>query len=111
MSGVSPATDRPPTKSTGKESFMPAAKLSTRVERSGESGWLLQKGPRELECLFRAIICHPAASILVADDDRNNRDASVGAGRLLGLPREKLIGRRLDDFAAPGFQSEIDDLW
>jgi hypothetical protein len=33
-------------------------------------------------------------------NDRNYRDASTGAGKLLGLPRDKIIGCRLDDFAA-----------
>src|SRR5271155_3381266 len=73
--------------------------------------WLVENGPRELELLFRAIVYHPSAPILIADNDRNYRDASSGAGKLLGLPREKIIGRSLDDFAAPGIKPAISERW
>jgi len=73
--------------------------------------WLVENGPKELELLFRAIVYQPSASILIADDDRRYRDASVGAGKLLGLPREKIIGRSLDDFAEPSFKPVISERW
>ncbi len=63
------------------------------------AGWLADNGPKELEGLFRAIVFHPSVPLLLADNDRHNLEASVGASRLLGLPREKIIGRSLDDFA------------
>ena len=75
------------------------------------TGWLVQNGPKELEVLFRAIIHQPAASILVADDNRKYRDASSGATKLLGLPREKIIGRDLDDFAESKFKPLIPERW
>jgi len=75
------------------------------------AGWLTENGPKELELLFRAIIYHPSAPILIADDDRKSRDASSGAGKLLGLPREKIIGRSLDDFAEPSFKPVIPERW
>ncbi len=75
------------------------------------SRWLEENGPRELELLFRAIVYHPAAPILITDNDRKYRDASTGAGKLLGLPRNKLIGCRMDDFAAPSFKPQISQLW
>jgi PAS domain S-box-containing protein len=75
------------------------------------AGWLVENGPRELEILFRAIVYHPAAPILITDDDGNSRDASIGAGKLLGLSREKIIGRRVDDFAQPGSKPQISQLW
>jgi len=75
------------------------------------TGWLAENGPKELELLFRAIVYHPSAPILITDDDGNSRDASVGVGKLLGLPREKIIGRRVDDFAQPGFKPQISQLW
>ena len=65
------------------------------------SPWLAENGPRELQSLFRAVVFHPSSPILIADDDRNYQDASVGAGKLFGLRREKIIGRRLDDFLQP----------
>jgi len=75
------------------------------------TGWLVENGPRELELLFRAIVYHPSAPILVTDDNGNTREASVGAGKLLGLPREKIIGRPVDDFAPPNFKPQISELW
>ena len=75
------------------------------------AAWLAENGPKELELLFRAIVFHPSAPILLADDDRHYRDASVGASKLLGLPREKLIGRSLDDFAEPSFKPVISERW
>jgi formate hydrogenlyase transcriptional activator len=72
--------------------------------------WLVENGPRELELLFRAIVYHVSAPILIADDDGNSRDASVGVGKLLGLPRERIIGHPIADFAQPGFKPQIAQL-
>ncbi len=74
-------------------------------------GWLAENGPRELELLFRAIVHHPSEPILIADDDRHNLEASSGAGKLLGLSREEVIGRSLDDFIEPGTKPKMSDLW
>ncbi len=73
--------------------------------------WLVENGPRELEILFRAILYHPSTPILITDDNGNSRDASIGVGKLLGLPRESIIGRPVDDFAQPGSKPEISQLW
>jgi formate hydrogenlyase transcriptional activator len=73
--------------------------------------WLAENGPKELESLFRAIVFQPSVPILIADNDRLSREASVGASRLLGVPREKIIGRSLDDFAEPGFKPVISERW
>ena len=69
--------------------------MCSAVAQSILPHWLLENGPRQLEQLFRAIIFNPSAPILITDNDRNHRDASAGAGRMLGVPREKLIGRQL----------------
>ncbi len=61
--------------------------------------------------LFRAIVFQPSVPILITDDDRQYRDASTGAGKLLGLPREKIIGQSLDDFAAPAVKAVIPERW
>jgi formate hydrogenlyase transcriptional activator len=89
----------------------PKEGLLGKASHSPASRWLEENGPRELELLFRAIVYHPATPILITDNDRKYRDASAGAGKLLGLPRNKLIGCRMDDFAAPGFKPQISQLW
>ena len=73
--------------------------------------WLVENGPKELELLFRAIVFQPSVPILIADNDRHYREASVGASKLLGIPREKIIGRSLDDFAEPSFKPVISERW
>src|SRR5579863_7026373 len=75
------------------------------------TGWLVENGPKELESLFRAIVFQPSVPILITDNDRHSREASVGAGKLLGIPREKIIGRPLDDFAEPSFKPVISQRW
>ncbi|MEQ1949587.1 MAG: PAS domain-containing protein [Bryobacteraceae bacterium] len=75
------------------------------------SPWLAENGPRELLALFRAVVFHPSSPILIADHDRNYQEASVGAGKLLGLRRENLIGRRLDDFLAPALTPLVGERW
>jgi len=75
------------------------------------AAWLLEHGPKELELLFQAIVFHPSTPILLADNDRLSREASVGAGKLLGLPREKIIGRSLDEFAKPSFKPVLSERW
>jgi len=61
--------------------------------------------------LFRAIVFHPSAPLLLADDNRNYTEASVGASKLLGIPRAKIIGKSLDDFAEPGFKPVLSERW
>ena len=85
--------------------------MSPGVSPSQPNRWLVERGPQELELLFRAIVYHPSTPILITDNDRNYRDASIGAGKLLGLPRDKIIGRRMDEFAAPCFKPQISQLW
>ena len=85
--------------------------LNSMASQPQAASWLADNGPQELELLFRAIVFHPSVPILLADNDRHYRDASVGASKLLGLPREKIIGRSLDDFAEPDFKPVISERW
>jgi len=73
--------------------------------------WLTENGPKELELLLRAVIFHPSTPILIADNDRRYQEASIGASKLLGLPREKLVGRSLDEFAVPEIRPVISERW
>ncbi len=85
--------------------------MNTVSSRAAATTWLAEHGPRELESLFRAIVFQPSAPILIADNDRHYQEASIGAGRLLGLPREKIIGKSLDDFAAPEMKPVLPERW
>src|SRR6202521_1373400 len=76
-----------------------------------QTGWLVENGLKELELLFRAVLYHPSEPILIADSDRHYVDANSGAGRLLGLSRDQIIGRRIDDFAEASFRPRIEQLW
>lgn len=78
---------------------------------SQSAGWLVENGPRELELLFRAIVYHPSAPILLTDDKGCSRDASVGVGRILGIPREKIVGRPIDEFALPDSKLQVSKLF
>jgi PAS domain S-box-containing protein len=73
--------------------------------------WLLKSGPRELELLLRAVLYHSSQPVFIADDDRNCLDASFGAGKLLGLSRDQIIARRIDEFVAPSFQPQMERRW
>ena len=76
-----------------------------------DARWLVENGPRQLELLFRAIVYHPSAPVVIMDDNGHSKDASIGAGKLLGLPREHIIGRPVDDFADPAFKPRMSELW
>jgi PAS domain S-box-containing protein len=85
--------------------------LVSETSQARKAGWLLENGPAELELLFRAVVFHPRVPILITDDERRHRDASVGASKLLGLPRGAIIGQKLEDLADPGFQPQVPELW
>jgi PAS domain S-box-containing protein len=85
--------------------------LSSIASQKRLARWLTENGPEKLELILRAIVFHPWAPILLVDNDRHYIEASVGASNLLGLPREKIIGRSLDDFAEPAFKPVISERW
>lgn len=79
--------------------------------RSVSCEWLHENGPREVELLFRAIIYHPAASVLSTDGEGTLLDVSTGASRFLGLPRDRLAGHPLSEFTAVTAKEELRRLW
>ena len=84
--------------------------MSSAASTSADTNWLMKNGPRELELLFRTIIFYPSAPIIIADDEGKSMDASVGVGKLLGLSRNEIIGRPVDDFAVPTGDGRISQL-
>ena len=84
---------------------------SSKGPQSLAAQWLVENGPRELELLFRAIVFHPPAPILITDDDGNPKEASVGVGKLLGLTRDEIIGRPVDDFAPADLKPGVTQIW
>jgi formate hydrogenlyase transcriptional activator len=85
--------------------------MQSAETRQTAAGWLLETGLKELELLFGSILYYPSDPILLTNNDRNCLDASSGACKLLQLSRDKIIGRRIDDFTEPGFRPQIDQLW
>ena len=82
-----------------------AATRQTRVKR------LVNSSLGSLDLLTRAVVCHSSMPIFIATDDRRFLEVSFGAGKLLGLPRKQIVGRRLDDFVAPESLPELEGLW
>ncbi len=71
--------------------------------------WLVENGLRELESLFQTTVRESSAAILITDDHGISTDGSAGAVKLLGLSREKIIGRRIDEFCQPGFTAQVSE--
>ena len=92
-----------------------AGKETTAIRsKDPPSSWskpLAESSVQELELLLRAVVYHSSEPILIADDSRDCIDASFGAGRLLRLSRDEIVGRKLDDFVAPDLRPRMAPLW
>ena len=60
---------------------------------------------------FRAIFELTLDGILIADDSGRYLDANPAACHLLGMKRERIIGRTIEDFADPGRKTEVRKTW
>ena len=85
--------------------------MQCAVARQSTDNWLISSGLKELELLFGSILYYPSQPLLLTDSDRICLDVSAGACKLLGLTRDKIIGRRIDDFAEPSFRFQMERLW
>lgn len=64
---------------------------SARVQQ--QALWLVENGLKELESLFRTVLYHASQPTLVIDSDRICLNANSGAGRLLRLPRKRIVAQ------------------
>lgn len=85
--------------------------MQPAISYSESSRLPLDEGLRQVERMFRAIIYPPAEPILITDDERYCLDASCGTGKLLGLARDQIIGRRIDEFMDLVSRTQIDENW
>ena len=85
--------------------------MKIAISQDQAIGWLMEHGPPELERLLRTILHHSSVPALLADNDRQYRDANLGASKILGMPIEELAGRKLEDFAAPGERPQLLERW
>ena len=77
-----------------------------------QATWLVENGPRELEALLRAIVYHPSAPVLIADNDRHYFGRKLRSRETARTSaRKTIIGHSLDDFADPSFRPQMSDLW
>ena len=68
-----------------------------------------EKAMRESEARLRAIFSGSLDGIVMVDDDGRYVEANPSACALFGLSKEELLGRRVPDFAEPGFP--FDQAW
>ena len=58
-----------------------------------------------------AVFRHSTNPMLLADDRRVYVDANEAASQLLGIPRESIIGMRIDDLTPSGNHDAMEDVW
>lgn len=60
---------------------------------------------------FRKVFDRAADAMVLADDERRYVDANPAACSLLGLEREEIVGRKIDDFTAEETRAQLADSW
>ena len=58
-----------------------------------------------------AVFRHSTNPMLLADDDRVYVDANEAASQMLGMPREAIIGRRIEDLTPADQRDAVDGVW
>ena len=58
-----------------------------------------------------AVFRHSTNPMLLADDDRVYVDANEAASQMLGMPREAIIGRRIEDLTPADQRDAVDGAW
>lgn len=58
-----------------------------------------------------AVFRHSTNPMVLADDQRAYVDANEAASQLFGMPREAIIGRRVDDFTPRESHEAMEDVW
>jgi DNA-binding CsgD family transcriptional regulator len=61
--------------------------------------------------LFHSVFEYAPEALLLADDRRHYLHGNRMARSFLGVSKEKLVGKRVDDIAAPGAQAQLEQLW
>jgi PAS domain S-box-containing protein len=61
--------------------------------------------------ILEAVFEHMPQAVLIADDDGCYVEVNKAAEKLLGIPREKILGRKISDFVAPINQKNAVKLW
>ncbi|MFC7136788.1 PAS domain S-box protein [Halobaculum litoreum] len=87
----------------GRVWWLPAAGAGTDRPSEGDDTDLDKA--RQYRAVFEAAF----DAILIADDDARYVDANPAACELLGLPYEAVLGERITDFAAPGY--DVESAW
>jgi len=83
-------------------------RLAAALEAAARDRDRFERALRDSEAQLRAVFSSTLDAIVVLDDDARAVDANPAAEDLFGIPRERLLGRRLHDAALPG---DVEPLW
>ena len=71
--------------------------MSSAVGMKLDTQWLVEQGPKLLEQLIRAIVFHPAAPVLLADQSGFYQPVGLGSKTVLSLAGEKFEDQEIPD--------------
>src|SRR5947209_6987446 len=71
----------------------------------------VELAPCDHEAKFRAVFEATPEGILITNDAGRYTDANAAACALLGMRRENIVGRSVEDFADPHRREEIRRSW